>query len=257
VSNLNNEIEYQTFGQALEFVFTQQFKKLYTCLPGIVQSYDQTTKRAQVLPAIERTFTTGGSQALPVLVDVPVVFPSGGGFTVTMPMKKGDGVLLIFSQRGITNFKKTFTQALPDSDSLLSLKDSIAIAGFGALNITPSSSSGATMQSEDGNNAIIVETGKVEIKKGSNTLTVDDSQMQANISGATLTLNASSLISSVPVFAPSYSGLSGSSANMVSGIDMNGQNIENAGSITTTLGVDLSTHIHTGDSGGDTGIPKN
>jgi hypothetical protein len=59
VSNLNNEVEYRSFGQALDFVFTQQFKKLHTCLPGIIQSYNQSTKRAQVLPAIERTFTNG------------------------------------------------------------------------------------------------------------------------------------------------------------------------------------------------------
>jgi hypothetical protein len=257
VSNLNNEVEYRSFGQALDFVFTQQFKKLHTCLPGIIQSYNQSTKRAQVLPAIERTFTNGDSQALPILVDVPVIFPSGGGFTVTMPMKKGDGVLILFSQRGITNFKKSFSQSLPDKDSLLSLKDAIAIAGFGAINITPSSSSGATVQSEDGQNAVIVEDGKVEVKKGINTLTIDDTQMQTNINGATLTLNATSLISSVPVFAPSYSGLSGSSANMVSGIDMNSQNIDNAGEINTTLGVNLSTHVHPGDSGGTTGLPEN
>jgi hypothetical protein len=140
---------------------------------------------------------------------------------------------------------------------LLSLKDAIAIAGFGAINITPSSSSGATIQSEDGQNAVIIEDGKVEVKKGINTLIIDDTQMQTNINGATLTLNATSLISSVPVFAPSYSGLSGTSANMVSGIDMNSQNIDNAGEINTTLGVNLSTHVHPGDSGGTTGLPEN
>jgi len=273
VSNLNNEQSYEDLGQVLDFAFRQHFKKIYTVLPGIVQEYDQSTKRARVLPAIKRLNTDNSLNSLPIVVDVPIIFPSGGGFTVTMPVSKDDAVLILFSQRGISNFKNSFKESSPTRESLLSLQDAIAIPGFGSLNITPSSSTGATIQTEDGNNALIVENGKVEIQKGSNTVTVDDNEMQAvingntltldsskmeaNVGGGILTLNSVSLTSSVPVLAPSYSGLSGGSANMISGIDMNSQDIDNVGSLTTTLGVDLSNHLHTGDSGGNTGSPKN
>ena len=252
-----NEIEYKNFEQALGFVFNQQFKKLYTCLPGIVQFYDETTKRAQVLPAIQRTFTDGSSISMPILVDVPIIFPSGGGFTITMPITNGDSVLIMFSQRGITEFKKYFDESLPDIDSLLSIQDAIAIPGFGALSISPNLSDGANMQTEDGTNSVSVNNNKVELKLGANTLDIDNTAMTATIGGATLVLNATSLTSSVPVFAPSYSGLSGGAANMVSGIDMNTQDIDNVGALNTTGGVNISTHIHTGDSGGNTGTPKN
>lgn len=257
MSNLNNEIEYKNFEQALGFVFSQQFKKIYTCMPGVIQSYDDSSKRAQVLPALQRTFTDGTTSSLPVLVDVPIIFPSGGGFTITMPITKGDAVLLLFSQRGITEFKKTFNESLPDIDSLLSIQDAIAIPGFGALSISPNLTDGANMQTEDGTNSISVNNDKAELKIGANTLDIDDTAMTATIGGATLVLNSTSLTSNVPVFAPSYSGLSGGTANMVSGIDMNSQDIDNVAALNTDAGVNLSAHVHTNPEGGDVGPPKN
>lgn len=38
---------------------------------------------------------------LPVLVNVPVQFPSGGGFTATFPLAEGDEVLVMFADRCI------------------------------------------------------------------------------------------------------------------------------------------------------------
>jgi hypothetical protein len=255
MSNINNEQNYESFSESIEFILDQFKKTLNTSLPGVVQSYDHNTKRAVILPAIKRLFTDNTSQSLPLLVDVPVIFPSAGGYTVTMPITKGDGVVLLFSQRGLTNFKKQFDEAMP-TDSLLAIHDAVAIVGFGALSITPSSSSGCTMQNNDGTNAVIIESSKVEVKKGNNTLVIDDSQMQATIQGATLTLSSSSLVSSVPVVAPSFTGLNSGVANMTSGINMGGKNISDAGSILSS-GVNLSSHIHADSQGGNTSPPTN
>lgn len=255
MSNLNKEILYDTFSDSVDFILEQFKKGMNTSLPAIVQSYDSSTKRTTVLPAIKRLFTDGTSQSLPILVDVPIIFPSAGGFTITMPISKGDTVLLMFTQRGITNFKQQFTESMP-TNSLMAIHDAVAIVGFGALSITPASSSGCTMQNNAGSNAIIVESGKVEIKKGSNTVVIDDSQLQATIQGATLTLNSSALISSVPVMAPSFSGLSGEVANMTSGINMAGQDITGANNVVAG-GVNLTSHHHIDSQGGSTGTPLN
>jgi hypothetical protein len=255
VSNLNKEQIYENFSEAIDFILEQFKKSLNTSLPAIVQSYDPTTKRAKVLPAIRRLFTDGSSQSLPILIDVPVIFPSAGGFTITMPVKPNDSVLLVFTQRGLTNFKNNFTESMP-TDSLLNIQDAVAIVGFGALNITPASNSGCTMQDNTGVNAVIVEDGKVEIKKGANTVVVDDSQLQASIQGATLTLNSSALVSSVPVMAPSFSGLSGGVANMTSGVNMAGQDITGAGAVVAG-GVNLTSHYHVDSQGGNTSAPLN
>ena len=166
-----------------------------------------------------------------------------------------DSVLLVFSQRGLTHFKEKFTHALPDETSLLSLPDAVAIAGFGALKITPASATGCSLQRNSGNNAVVIEQNKVFIKKDNNTATLDDNQFQANIGGATLTLTSSILASSVPITAPSFSGGGGSAAVMTSGIDMSGQSIANAKEVTAG-GKKLSSHTHTGNQGSPTSPPN-
>lgn len=72
----------------------------YLASPGIIQSFDPAavTCVAQiVIMGIE-----GGKQvSLPLLVDVPVVSPRGGGVTLTFPVKTGDECQLIFNDRCI------------------------------------------------------------------------------------------------------------------------------------------------------------
>lgn len=102
----------------------QQFAQagIWTALPGIVQSYDPGRITAEVQPATLALVTVppGGELgpgmkalvkaqrdattywvAMPLLVDCPVVFPRGGGFTLTFPLKPGDECLVIFSSRSI------------------------------------------------------------------------------------------------------------------------------------------------------------
>lgn len=78
---------------------------LWTALPGIVQSFDAATQTVSVQPAIQaaRILTDGTRETvtLPLLVDVPVVFPGGGGLVLTMPVAAGDEALVVFSARCI------------------------------------------------------------------------------------------------------------------------------------------------------------
>lgn len=171
MSNLNPEQEYETLSEALNFIFEQRFKGIYTCLPGVIVSYDQATKRAAVQPALRRILTDDTEEQLPVIQNVPVCFPTGGGFSLLFPVVAGDTCLLAFSQRGIENFKVTYEQERPD-EGLLDLNDAMAIMGFGPLSLTPASSNGVSLQSDDGQNAIIIEPGKVTIETTSN-VTID------------------------------------------------------------------------------------
>lgn len=78
---------------------------IWTSMPGILQSFNPDAMTCEVQPAIQaRVNNKDGTQkwvTLPVLVDVPVQFIGGGGFTLTMPMKKGDEGLINFSCRCI------------------------------------------------------------------------------------------------------------------------------------------------------------
>lgn len=80
----------------------------WTALPGIVQSFDATKRTCTVQPSLNmRAQSEDGTYSwisLPVLVDCPVFFPSGGGVTLTFPIKAGDECLVVFSSRCIDSW---------------------------------------------------------------------------------------------------------------------------------------------------------
>ncbi|WGM00501.1 Gp138 family membrane-puncturing spike protein [Arsenophonus nasoniae] len=79
--------------------------QLRVAMPGIVQSFDANKVTCVVQPAIKGTLTDSQGNVksvnLPLLVDVPVVFPRGGGVTMTFPIKSGDECLVVFADRCI------------------------------------------------------------------------------------------------------------------------------------------------------------
>ncbi|MFA9439393.1 Gp138 family membrane-puncturing spike protein [Uliginosibacterium sp. sgz301328] len=79
--------------------------RLWTALPGIIQSFDAVAMTCTVQPALRENVRQedGSTQSLqlPLLVDVPVVFPGGGSCTLTFPVKEGDECLVVFASRCI------------------------------------------------------------------------------------------------------------------------------------------------------------
>ncbi len=67
--------------------------QIRVALPGIVQSFDPDAVTAVVQPAIRSVEKDNDGNRItknyPLLVDVPVVFPRGGGCTLTFPVKAG------------------------------------------------------------------------------------------------------------------------------------------------------------------------
>jgi hypothetical protein len=78
---------------------------LWTALPGKIVSYDATKQTCSVQPTIQltRQLRDGTSEiiTLPKLVDVPVMFPGAGGYTLTFPVATGDEILVVFASRCI------------------------------------------------------------------------------------------------------------------------------------------------------------
>lgn len=79
--------------------------KLWTALPGIVETFDAEAMTCTVQPSINANirdeFGNLESINIPLLVDCPVVFPGGGGCTLTFPIKPGDECLVVFASRCI------------------------------------------------------------------------------------------------------------------------------------------------------------
>lgn len=247
MSNFNEESRFENLTEALSFIFEQQMKGIYTCLPGVVVSYNAATKRAKITPAIKRLLTTGEALDLPDVVDVPICFPTGGGFSLLFPVKAGDACLLMFSQRGIENFKLTYAAEKPD-EGLFALNDAIAIMGFGPLSLTPASATGASLQSDDGANFVTVESGKVTIETtGEVIVNCASAEINANtlING---NLQVDGLIGS-----NGYQTLTGSGAAQINGgLDIIGGTVNHD---SVNIG---KNHTHSGVvvGGGNTGGPQ-
>lgn len=106
---------------------------LWTALPGIIEGVDLAKMTARVKPAMQgRTSKPDGSQEwspLPLLVDCPIVFPSGGGFVLTFPVAPGDDCLVIFASRCIDGWWQSGGQALPPEIRMHDLSDGFVLVG--------------------------------------------------------------------------------------------------------------------------------
>lgn len=126
---------------AVETSTSESLRRANFSLPGVIHDFDPQTARVSVYPAIDYLIQQTPeseitSRARPVIHDVPVVYPSGAGFSMTFPLAEGDPVLLIFSQRGLEDFKerllrnKSVANSRPDEKVFFSVKDAMAIPGF-------------------------------------------------------------------------------------------------------------------------------
>jgi len=82
--------------------------RIWTAMPGIIQSVNLAAMTCEVQLAIQGVgYDDQGNenwQNISILPDVPICFPSGGGFTISFPLKQGDEVLVIFAARCIDSW---------------------------------------------------------------------------------------------------------------------------------------------------------
>ena len=74
--------------------------KLRCHAPGIVESYDEEQQTVNVRVAIRECLINEAGKVnwteIPLLLDVPIVFPRAGGYVLTLPINQGDEVLVCF-----------------------------------------------------------------------------------------------------------------------------------------------------------------
>lgn len=130
--------------------------QIRVALPGIVQSFDPDAVTAVVQPAIRSVETDNDGNRItknyPLLVDVPVVFPRGGGCTLTFPVKEGDECLVIFADRCIDFWWQSGGVQEPVDDRQHDLSDAFCIVGpqSQAQKISDISTSAVELRSDDG-----------------------------------------------------------------------------------------------------------
>lgn len=107
--------------------------KIWTSCVGIIESVDLGAQTCSVQPAIRGSVqnSDGSAQSvdMPLLVDVPIIFPRAGGFAITFPVKKGDECLVSFSARCIDAWWQSGGVQAPLEARMHDLSDGFAILG--------------------------------------------------------------------------------------------------------------------------------
>lgn len=93
--------------EILQAAQKRSLNSVHTSLPGVVKSYNGLLQTAEVELTIQLPSANGTLHTVPPLLDVPVVFPRGGGFAVTFPLDSGDGVLVVFSEEDYSKWRLT------------------------------------------------------------------------------------------------------------------------------------------------------
>lgn len=138
-----------------------------TSVVGIVQSFDPVAQTCTVQPAIQARMRdrTGVLSwvTLPLLVDVPVVFPSGGGFTLTFPIKQGDEALVCLASRCIDSWWQSGAVGPQVDMRMHDLSDGFALVGPRSQprKIPAYSADTVQLRADDGSTYIEMSSGQM------------------------------------------------------------------------------------------------
>lgn len=109
-------------------------RETHTALPGRVVSYDATKQRATVQIQLKREFeTSDGTRKellIPQSLDVPVLLPRAGGYSITFPVAVNDPCLVLFLERDIHGWLANGQAAVPPTARMHDYSDAVAILGL-------------------------------------------------------------------------------------------------------------------------------
>lgn len=123
-------------------------------LPARVERFDPVKRSVDVKPLLREPVEDGEAISLPVITNVPVAYPMGGGYELTFPLAKGDPVLLVFSDRSLDRWLAKGGEVDPVDLRGHALSDAVAIPGVESF---------ANVKPADDTNMVVGGTGRIEI----------------------------------------------------------------------------------------------
>lgn len=123
-----------TLASALKEIIKAQVVDVHVSMPAKVISYNSNQQSVNVQPLLRKAFLDEAGErqieSLPVIGDVPVVFPGSGGTRIIFPISAGDTVLLIFSEASLDKWLVRGGEVDPEDDRHHALSDAVAIPGL-------------------------------------------------------------------------------------------------------------------------------
>ena len=115
---------------AMETWLRARLEDVHVALPGTVTTYSKETRLATVKPSVRLRSLHGDKLDIPPIQGVPVIWPGSQEFTVQGSLKRGDRVLLVFSEASIGNWLRGTTDVDAEDETRFSLQDAVAIPGL-------------------------------------------------------------------------------------------------------------------------------
>lgn len=239
-------------------------------MPAIINSFDHVKMTVTVYPTIQgKIQQPDGSfiwKDMPLLVDVPIVFPSGGGFTMTYPVTEGDEALIVFASRCIDAWWQSGGIGRQAELRMHDLSDGFAFVGPRSQPrvLSGISTTSAQFRSDDGQTFVDVAHGSIIITAPTK-VTVNTAEAVVNASASVKVTSPTVTIDSpqttctgaltVEGLLTYQAGLAGTGGSVGSNIT---GNITHSAGVLSSDTVVLSTHTHSGvqPGSGNTGGPN-
>lgn len=175
-----------------------RLKDLHTAMPGTIVSFDSENQLATVQPGIKRVFRTLNDDNsvdlnpvdLPLLINVPVIYPRGGGFSITFPVKPGDECLIVFCERAIDTWHRDGGTATPNAKRFHDLSDAVVHVGMSSLQnkIPDYATVDMEIRTDNGSNAISLhDNGDMTIFSDGDLLIFTSGDTEVQCTNATIT----------------------------------------------------------------------
>jgi len=240
---------------AIRGAFINLLKEVHTTLPGEIVSFNPSTQTAEVQASIKRIYVkeqADGSEIetainIPILINVPVMFPRGGGWCITFPVKAGDECIIFFSERAIDVWRKNGGVQSPKDWRMHDYSDAICQVGLSSApnTIADFNQDDFQIRSESGNVKITLTNAEDITIETPNTVTVGAENLVFNATG--------SVVFNTPE-ATFNGNTTANSADIIGSIDIGGTS---TASDHDSDGVSGKSHMHGGvqTGGGVTGGP--
>ena len=232
---MNREERLDDPEESLRLAMESQQAQIWTALPGVVAAVNLAAQTLSVQPTVQGSVASpnGAKQLvnLPLLVDVPIVWPRAGGFALTFPITAGDEVLVVFASRCIDSWWQSGGVGAPAEARMHDLSDGFAILAPTSQpkKLTGVSSTNVQLRDESGTTYVeITPDGKARVVAATQ---IDVEAPTVNITG---------------------------DLNVTGEMNLVGQLTQSGGSMTIG-GVVFGTHKHTGvqPGSGTSGGPTN
>jgi len=240
----------------------------YQALPGRIVEYDPVTQSAEILICAEFIANFNTEYDIQVghetLLGVPVHTASGGGWSVTFPIKKDDTCLILFSQVGFTHWLLDdkdkaglfHDEPAPELCRGFTPEEALALVGFNTLPraITSYATDGSQWRNANATQSIhLKEDGTIQIDTGADVVVnCVNANVTATADVTTTCVNSTVTATGTAHFETPLVTMSGN-LTVTGTVSAAVGAFSGAVTAATFNGIVVETHEHAGDGGTGSG----